>query len=151
MANNFQKLETLLRNTLLYSNISNPVQVQDLVNIFLHDVTSDNYAAMKSQLDSAQAAYITDANDLRILVALSDGTVVYDGSKSNNTYQNMLSKLINENHNTRPEIMLCILNSSGSGQTTRHSSSLNKNLLYNALRLGSSVNENVGTYRVSID
>ena len=117
----------------------------------MHDDTSDNYAAMKSQLERAQAVYRTVANNLRILVALSDGTVAYDSSKSNNTYENMLSKLINENHNTRPEIMLCVLNSSGTGQSKRHSSSLHKDLLYIALRLGSSVNENLGTYRVSID
>ena len=111
---------------------------------------------MTSVLNNAvnHFSVIINDNSLRIVVCMSDGTLSYDsysGNTNTNTFQHCFSEKIGPNHNTRPEIMLCILNSSGSGQTTRHSSSLNKNLLYNALRLGSSVNENVGTYRVSID
>jgi hypothetical protein len=107
---------------------------------------------MRTALNNQQTAIFTTTNQFRILVSASDGTVAYDGSKSDtsNTFSNFNNKSINDNHNTRPEIMVATLNSSGTGLAARYSSSVSRNLLYNACRLGSSVNENVGTYRCSI-
>lgn len=130
---------------------------QNSVNTFLSIQTEANYDLMKAALNQKQTDIYTTNNQFRILVSASDGTVVYDGSKidsnsttSNNTFDNFTNKRINENHNTRPEIMVATLNSSGTGLSSRYSSSVSRNLLYNAYRLGSSVNENVGTYRCSI-
>lgn len=45
----------------------------------------------------------------RIVATLTDGTVWFDSSKSNNTFQNFKDKKINENHNTRRPFMESLL------------------------------------------
>jgi hypothetical protein len=142
--NNFQLLAGYLNSSLS--------STQNSVNTFFSSQTETNYNLMRTALNDQQTAIYTPVNQFRILVSASDGTVAYDGSINDdtNTFSNFLNKTINDNHNTRPEIMVATLNSSGTGLAARYSSSVAKNLLYNANRLGSSVNENVGTYRCSI-
>ena len=53
--------------------------------------------------------------NVRGLVTLPDGTVVYDSSKTN-TATAAKNKTINENHNTRPVIMKAILGPQGQYQ-----------------------------------
>ena len=86
-----------------------------------------------------------------IVLILDDGTVIYDSSKTtNNTYANYGAKTINENHNSRPEVLVAILSTSGTGVSTRFSSSgSNLQKKYYAVRLGDSPQGNLGTLRVS--
>lgn len=83
-----------------------------------------------------------------VVLILDDGTVIYDSGKTN-TYANYAAKSINENHNTRPEILNAILSASGIGVSTRHSSSNGVSRKYYAVRLGDSPQETLGILRVS--
>lgn len=92
---------------------------------------------------------------LRVLITLPDGTVVYDSSRpERNTYANFLAKTVNENHNTRPEIMMAQLSLDGIGVAQRYSSSVNALQTYVALRVTLKqkyYTNNVGTIRFSQD
>ena len=57
---------------------------------------------------------------------------------------------INENHNTRPEIMSAIFNSSGIAYSQRFSSTTNSLNYYLAVRAGISSEINLGTTRVNV-
>jgi len=83
-----------------------------------------------------------------IVLALDDGTVMYDNSKTN-TMDNYIAKSINENHNSRPEILNAVLSSSGTGFSRRYSSSSLAIKQYYAVRLGVSAQANVATLRVT--
>jgi hypothetical protein len=146
---NFQNLSTL-SNAVLTSVDVNTTPIQDLINDFLKTNLKSNYLSMVSGIDAAVIAL--NYSSLRVLISRSDGTVIYETGKTNDWDDNTNKPVfINENHNTRPEIMVATLNTSGSAQSKRFSISTSTNLLYNALRLGSSVNENIGTFRVSIN
>jgi hypothetical protein len=56
---------------------------------------------------------------------------------------------INENHNTRPEMLLALLSSTGTGFAQRYSTSTQNQVLYYAVRLGTTPEANVGTLRIS--
>jgi len=149
MLSNYQQLATSLQDSLLFTDANSAITVQNLVNTFLRSVSSANYLPMVTQLNASIVA--SGVASFRLLVTTSDGTVAYDISKgAANTYDNFLDKTINENHNTRPEILLAVLNSTGTGLSERYSSSSGSKLIHNALRLGSSVNANLGTYRASL-
>jgi hypothetical protein len=57
---------------------------------------------------------------------------------------------VNENHNTRPEILVACLSSGGIGFATRFSSSISAYLLYLALRVGISSENPLGFIRLSV-
>jgi len=56
---------------------------------------------------------------------------------------------INENHNTRPEMLLALLSTSGQGFANRYSSSVSSVQQYFANRLGNTTEQNIGTLRLS--
>ncbi len=88
---------------------------------------------------------------VRILIALPDGTVLYDSSRGgNNTYNNFLNKEINENHNTRVAIIDAQLNKCGIGYERKNSLSQStpSKTIYVACRVGTQYN-NSGTFRLS--
>jgi hypothetical protein len=149
---NFQNLASLSNAVLNF--VSTGTTVQNLINAFLNDADATTYSAMESGITDAvssiKAGQPVTAASLRILLTVSDGTVCYETGKTN-TFINFGNKAINENHNTRPEIMIAILNSSGSGLAERYSTSLKKELIYNALRLGASPTYNIGTFRASLE
>lgn len=60
------------------------------------------------------------------------------------------AKQVNENHHSRPEMLLALLSNSGSGYSERFSSSVSANLIYAAQRLGTTTQKNMGTIRVSL-
>lgn len=108
---------------------------------------------MRDALNAAWNAYKVSPNDgFRILLAIDDGTVAYDSSKgASNTWANFVANTVNSsNHNTRPEIMVAILGSSGVGISDRYSRSVGAFEKYQANRLGSSTQANLGTYRVNL-
>jgi hypothetical protein len=72
----------------------------------------------------------------RILVALADGNVLYDSSKTNNTYANFLTKSINENHASRKSFQQAIHSKDGIGYETKWSSSTQTVDTYYAIRYG---------------
>jgi hypothetical protein len=57
---------------------------------------------------------------------------------------------INENHNTRPEILLALLSSGGVGFANRYSSSTSSVNAYYAIRFGTVSEANIGTVRVNV-
>lgn len=57
---------------------------------------------------------------------------------------------INENHHSRPEILTSLLKDSGIGFSKRFSTSSNADLYYMSQRVGISLEENQGTFRISI-
>lgn len=149
-AANFPNLAALSVKVLSYP--SNSILVQDLIQSFLDTETEVSYNLMVPALDAALVAFATGNNSsLRILLAISDGTVAYDSSRVN-TYAAYTSNSINSsNHNTRPEIMVAILGNTGVGISSRYSRSVNSYLKYQATRFGSSTQSNLGTFRVSLN
>jgi hypothetical protein len=57
---------------------------------------------------------------------------------------------INENHNTRPEILLALLSSGGVGFANRYSSTTSSINAYYAIRFGTVAEANIGTIRVNV-
>ena len=57
---------------------------------------------------------------------------------------------INENHNTRPEILLALLSSGGVGFANRYSTSTSSINQYYAVRFGTVSEYNIGTIRINV-
>ena len=93
------------------------------------------------------AAKNTGLLGARILATLSDGTVWFDSSKTNNTHEAFKLKKINENHNTRPAILKALMD--GEGYEAKYSTSDDKRQEYIAMRLGASSEESLGVVRLS--
>jgi len=136
---------------------------QFLINGGATSQTSTTHAALVVALNAAQDNIVNTYSTsslggasratykFRFLVAADDGTVIADSSKdANNTWDNYKGKIINENHNSRPEIMVAVLSNNGTGYANRFSSSVGAKLQYLAQRLGTSVQENIGTIRLSV-
>jgi len=148
-ASNYPNLAQL-NNAVLSCDVSG--NVENLIQSFLVDLSANTYTPMVNALNGALGTYGVGTNStLRILLAVDDGTVAYDSSKGvSNTYANYTAGTINENHNTRPEIMVAILGNSGVGISNRYSRTSAAFLKYQATRLGSSTQTNLGTFRVSL-
>ena len=129
---------------------------------FLGSQTETNYNKLIEELNNAQDAIVmADISNnlggtsrtqykLRYLIALDDGTVIADSSRATNTFTNFRAKTINENHHSRPEMLMSLLSTSGVGYANRYSSSVNAKLLYLSNRIGIMAQDNVGTVRLSV-
>ena len=118
----------------------------------MNNIDEASYTAMTSVLNNAvnHFSVIINDNSLRIVVCMSDGTLSYDsysGNTNTNTFQHCLSEKIGPNHNTRPEIIGCISNTSS--EITRYSSTSRVFLKYRAERLTAS-DRLLGINRISI-
>lgn len=114
---------------------------------------SDLWGIMAGLINSWVTSNPLQANNLRIVITLSDGTVAYDTSKTdtgNNTYAKYTTKTINENHNSRVAILQALLGSSGVGFETKYSTSSTQMTNYFAQRVGPSVADSMGVIRVSV-
>jgi hypothetical protein len=147
--------------------------ISNLLQRFLTNVNQANYDPLVAAVFNAVASY-SSTSKVRVLVTIDDGSVVLDTSKplSTNVWANFNNKIkisstglagsisvtagtaggnvINENHQTRPEMLLALLSNNGSGFSKRFSSSINGNLLYYAVRMGLSSEEPEGIIRVSV-
>ena len=113
--------------------------------------TDSAYTNMVVALMSAKNNYVVDnGSTTRILVTISDGTVIFDSSKSNNTRNNALNKQINENHMSRISIVSAALSQSGVAFEKKFSSSTGLFEEYLAHRLGKSSENCLGIIRWSI-
>lgn len=107
------------------------------------------YTNMLNALLSAKNNYVADTGlTKRILVTLSDGTVIFDSSKDNNARANI--KSINENHMSRVAIVSAALSQSGVAFEKKYSSSTGFFEEYLAHRLGKSSENSLGIIRWSI-
>ena len=127
---------------------------------------------IKSAPSASDVSYVTLG--YKLLLTLDDGTVIIDTSKTGtvsmsaaktiagvtkakddsvaqNSSFSYANKQVNENHNSRPEIMNAVLSASGVGSARRYSSSSSSPFTYYAVRLGSSPQANVGTLRIAIN
>ena len=150
-ASNYPNLAQLNNVALQYTATTG--NVDNLIQAFLVDLSANTYTPMVTALNEAVASIQASSGNssFRALLAIDDGSVAYDSSKgATNTYANYVSGAINENHNTRPEIMVAILGNTGVGLSDRYSRSLQKYLKYQASRLGASTQANLGTFRVSL-
>lgn len=100
----------------------------------------------------------------RVIVTESDGTIAYDSSKSAsaNKFSNIgrialktgsttdSAYVINENHNTRPEILQALQSEAGTGSSLRYSKTVEAALQYSVLRVGNAFNVPVGCIRASM-
>jgi hypothetical protein len=112
-----------------------------------HNAEKALYDNAKSALDTINLLGPTSGG--KLLLALDDGTVIYDSSKTNSAL-NFKNKTVNENHSGRPEILLANLSASGRGTARRFSSSSSSAFLYNAYRLGLTPSANVAILRVAV-
>lgn len=72
----------------------------------------------------------------RLLISLPDGTVVFDSSRGNNTYNNFKNNKINVNHNTRRSIMASQLYKNGTAYERKYSTTTQQKEIYVSIRLG---------------
>lgn len=135
--------------TLLDANSIYGVPVSNIIYKFLTEINTGNYTSLSNTI--VDVSFNSFSNGERFLLSIDDGTVAFDTSKTTlvNTYVSFNSKEINENHNTRPEILLATLSSSGIGVSRRYSSSVGNYLQYAAERFGNSTEQNLGTARMS--
>jgi len=155
----FSKITSDASFTTVTTFLNAPLSANSTVNGVYIDA-SGNYDNLFAFLESFVVTNAT--NGFNILLALDDGTVIYDSTKGlkaggssvtseNNTLLKYGTKTVNsDNHNSRPEILNAVLSSSGVGTARRFSSSSKAWLQYYAVRLGHSAQENMGTLRVSI-
>ena len=129
------------------------------INYFLTSPSAESYQNMLYAFANAVVP-----TDFRVLVTESDGTVAYDSIKSAsaNQFSNIdrialksgsttdSAYVINENHNTRPEILEALQDQAGAGFSLRYSKTLETNLQYFALRVGDAFNVPVGCVRGSL-
>jgi len=135
----------------------NTLGYSDVYNVLFSYVT---------KLASNGASYAD--NGFKFLLTLDDGTVIVDTSKTGNVTTTKTvgsvatgstvainsaasygSKLVNENHNSRPEVLNAVLSASGVGTSRRYSSSSGSAFAYYAVRLGTSSQSNMGTLRIA--
>ena len=139
----------------LYSAIINDVSYSTNVTPFLNNPISDvsNVSASQNYTNLVTfmaAKKLQGASNEDILVALDDGTVIYDSGSSKNTLANYSAKSVNENHNSRPEVMNATLSASGVGYSRRYSSSAKALRQYYAVRVGGSSQSNIATIRIAL-
>src|SRR5689334_5825122 len=126
------------------------------------------YNTMKTQIQTVLFPGITSGASPRLLLAESDGTVIYDsaqfgktvtnntascgtlGTVPRNSYASFCTKQVNENHNSRIAILDAQLYTCGLGVETKFSTSVNKTQSYVAERLGDYL-DSAGTARYSKD
>ena len=136
-----------LKTTQSLAFIYNETSVQTFINNFLTRTTEENYNMMIPALQASITSLLQPYN-IRVLVIIADGTVAFDSFRPNNTWDNFLNKTINENHNTRPEILQALLSSNGIGTSYRRIASPTVDLSY-AIRFGLSVTYPLGFYKLS--
>jgi hypothetical protein len=107
------------------------------------------WSTMSTRIDSWVSSNSLNANALRIVITLSDGTVAYDTSTTN-TYAKYEAKTINENHNSRVSILQALLGSSGVGFEAKYSTTSTHMTNYFAQRVGPSIGDSMGVIRVSV-
>lgn len=117
------------------------------VGAALNDASNaDQYAAAVT----AAKALKPVQDGFRLLVTQPDGSVRYDSSKGdNNTYDNAIAKIINENHNTRMSIMSAQLSCDGRGNEIKQSTSTGQIEAYQARTIVDDYGANKGTVRLS--
>lgn len=109
------------------------------------------YVTMREALNSAKDNFPVDNGLIkRILVTVSDGSVIFDSSKNNNTRNDAKDKLINENHMSRISIVSAALSQSGVAFEKKFSSSTGLFEEYLAHRLGKNSENALGIIRWSI-
>jgi len=150
---------------------SSGVPLESYINNFLISPTSANYSPMKTMIASN---FLPDAKKIstsaRILVAESDGSVVYDSKqtsvgtgtdnnlftnirklKTTPTADNIIEYWINENHASRTSYLAAMLSTSGRAYTIKPSNSTSTVQFYVALRMGASTYEPYGVVIISCD
>lgn len=121
-----------------------------LIVKYLNDSTEIHYNTMLQAVKSSKSS--STLSGIRILVSAADGRVIVDTGKpdTNNTHAKAVLKEVNENHQSRLAILVCLLGPSGVGFESKFSSSTGRNELYLAYRVGKSVNDAIGVVRVSM-
>ena len=147
--------------------------ISNLLQKFLISVNQASYDPLVLAVFAAVNAYSSTSKP-RALITIDDGSVVLDTSKliANHTWSNFSNKIkigatgvassisltagtaggnvINENHQSRPEILLALLSNNGTAFSKRYSTSVSANLLYYAIRMGLTVEQPEGIFRISI-
>jgi len=116
---------------------------------FTNGASESEWNTMHSSISQWVSSNSFNANGLRVLVALADGTVCYDSASNKNTHAHFITKDINENHNSRVAILQALLGNSGVGFETKLSTSTNSMTNYLAQRIWWTTGRPMGTIRVS--
>ena len=119
-----------------------------LMHSFFLNPSQTSYDALLAVVQASKLAN-SSVSGIRYLMTLADGTTVADTSKSNNSYQNFLDKVINESHFSRIAIATSLLSVSGLGDEEKFSSSTRQNEIYHAVRVGKTPNNALGVMRYS--
>lgn len=130
----------------LYVNVDT-LKFDEQFDDLLLENTEDAYNELLANLVDAFGLQLGSQSP-RILLTESDGTVVIDTSKTNNSLDNWKQKLINENHNTRVAVLASQLYEGGVGYETKYSTSVGLKQHYVAVRLGKYL-DNPGSLRLS--
>ena len=162
MSANLANLKQISSNVLAFQVSGTPVST--ILQTFLTSPSQGNYETMVTSLNAALASPLSGG--ARILGVMPDGRVFYDSKNKTsttnaNTWGNFTTKIasaanipvsgiIQENHNTRPEILQSLLSNEGYGTSTRYSDSQNVPAVYYCVRLGNSTENALGQLRVNL-
>ncbi|NDH69009.1 MAG: hypothetical protein EBY22_14115 [Gammaproteobacteria bacterium] len=149
---NLKELETIAQKAVSSGAVQSTI-------VYLLSPSDVAYSTMSTNLfstvtDASLISTITAAGftGIRIVVTLSDGTVVFDSSKSTtvNSHANAVAKTVNsDNHNTRAAILTAIIGQQGVGFEKKYSSTTGKYEQYLAHRVGKSPQDSIGCIRYS--
>jgi hypothetical protein len=117
-------------------------------------IDTSKFLALDNQVYSANSCTFQNFNNkIKIANTLSNlngsnafsvnpsGTLTVGSAGGNN---------INENHNTRPEVLISMLSPGGASSSTRYSSSTSTVNFYYAIRFGPTAENNIGTVRINV-
>lgn len=90
---------------------------------------------------TSSGAYTSTSNSVKVTDASGNNITLYGGIAAGG---------INENHHSRPEMLMALLSNAGTGYSSRYSSSSGAYYSYYAIRLGISSEQNMGTIRLAI-
>jgi len=147
------------------SNTSVTKTIQSFIDTYLNAISSNNYTTLQNALKQYKTDNESTAASgvgLRLLITHDDGGVAFDvNSAMSSGLDASFSTIgvvntstgkyyINENHMSRPEIMLATLSNNGVGYSKRYSSSSSAYLQYVAYRVGNSTEVPSGCIRASV-
>lgn len=135
----------MLKRDILNDGFMNAIREFDV----LHDPIA--YEECWRTIRAAQTLYRQQYPSLRVTYVLSDGTVWMDSGlgQDPNTYESARAKQVNENHASRLAIRDAQDSEDGWGVEQKYSTTMNREELYVAKRLGAR-RASLGVIRISV-
>jgi hypothetical protein len=149
-ANKVQSMN--LMNTVLQITDSSGQTIADLINIFLITPSKPTYDPLVSAVFTGIATMPANSRP-KFMLSIDNGLVAIDNTKpiSKHEWANVLTGSVDNNQNTRPEMLQALLSKNGTGFSRRRFENDSRlKCLYYALRMGETMEEALGIVRIGI-